>query len=207
MARYCRIKVVFAILEKLEITDSYHGKKIWHSQVAPGSFGKLKELRIAFCGAVETVFPCGVWSNFKRLEVLSVQYCDSLQEIYQVQEEINVEETNVVAVFEFTELHIQGLHNLKHIWNKDPQQGVAFPHLRSVKVSNCKVLKDLFSASIGKGPLQLEDINIKNCCMMEEIIKSEVAGEAISNLISFPSLISIDLLKLPTLSKFLFRKL
>ncbi|KAF2287595.1 hypothetical protein GH714_001446 [Hevea brasiliensis] len=178
----------------MEIFGSYHTKKLWHNQVAPGSFDELKKLTIANCKALETVFPQGVWSNFKTLEVLSVANCDSLQEIYQVQEESIVEETNLVVDFELRELHREGLHS---------HQGVAFHHLRSVKVSNCKVLKDLIPASIAcKGLLQLREINVEYCYMMEEIIKLEAAEEATSNLISFPSLISIDLLELPTLSSF-----
>ncbi|KAJ9180030.1 hypothetical protein P3X46_008333 [Hevea brasiliensis] len=186
--------IAFPTLEEMEILGSYRTKKLWHNQVTPGSFDELKKLTIANCKALETVFPYGVWSNFKTLEVLSVADCDSLQEIYQVQEESIVEETNLVVDFELRELHREGLHS---------HQGVAFHHLRSVKVSNCKVLKDLIPASIAcKGLLQLREINVEYCYMMEEIIKLEAAEEATSNLISFPSLISIDLLKLPTLSSF-----
>lgn len=84
----------------------------------------------------------------------------------------------------------------------------SFGKLRLLEVSYCDQLKNLFSFSVAKGLLQLKDIQVTNCKMMEEMVtcKGEddtlnVDNEVIGS-IEFPQLCSLRLERLPMLMQF-----
>ncbi|KAF2294530.1 hypothetical protein GH714_012276 [Hevea brasiliensis] len=143
-----------------------------------------------------TVFPSNVLERFQRLEELNVRNCNSLQEIYQL------EGSNVIEAFELRKLSIQSLPSLKHVWRKDPQGVFTFQNLKSVEVSNCDVLKNLFPASIAESLLQLENLTIIKCGVEEIVAKPEDVEPAPYYCFKFPQLTSLKLIELSELRSF-----
>ena len=67
----------------------------------------------------------------------------------------------------------------------------------------CKCLKNVFSLSIARGLVQLQELNIESCEDMEEIFHKEGEDEkALIDKIMFPQLTSIKLGSLPRLIGF-----
>ncbi|KAF2294527.1 hypothetical protein GH714_012240 [Hevea brasiliensis] len=188
--------VAFSNLENLNLREMNDMKSIWHSQFAADSFCKLKSLKISDCWKLMTVFPSNVLERFQRLEELNVRNCNSLQEIYQL------EGSNVIEAFELRKLSIQSLPSLKHVWRKDPQGVFTFQNLKSVEVSNCDVLKNLFPASIAESLLQLENLTIIKCGVEEIVAKPEDVEPAPYYCFKFPQLTSLKLIELSELRSF-----
>ncbi|XP_058007404.1 uncharacterized protein LOC110653611 isoform X2 [Hevea brasiliensis] len=188
--------VAFSNLENLNLREMNDMKSIWHSQFAADSFCKLKSLKISDCWKLMTVFPSNVLERFQRLEELNVRNCNSLQEIYQL------EGSNVIEAFELRKLSIQSLPSLKHVWRKDPQGVFTFQNLKSVEVSNCDVLKNLFPASIAESLLQLEKLTIIKCGVEEIVAKPEDVEPAPYYCFKFPQLTSLKLIELSELRSF-----
>ncbi|KAF2294483.1 hypothetical protein GH714_011830 [Hevea brasiliensis] len=134
--------------------------------------------------------------RFQRLEKLNVDNCFSLQEIYQL------EGFNVIEAFELRKLSIKSLPSLKHVWRKDPQGVFTFQNLKSVEVSNCDVLKNLFPASIAESLLQLENLTIIECGVEEIVAKPEDVEPAPYYCFKFPQLTSLKLIELSELRSF-----
>ncbi|KAF2294561.1 hypothetical protein GH714_012603 [Hevea brasiliensis] len=183
--------IAFSNLEKLSLSKIYEMKSIWHSQLAANSFCKLKSLGIYNCSKLRTVFPSNVLERFQRLEELKVYNCISLQEIYQL------EGFNVIEAFELRKLSIQSLPSLKHVWRKDPQGVFTFQNLKSVEVSNCDVLKNLFPASVAEGLF-----SIRECGVEEIVAKPEDVEPAPYYCFKFPQLTSLELIELSELRSF-----
>jgi hypothetical protein len=57
-----------------------------------------------------------------------------------------------------------------HIWKKGPERIMGFGNLRSLKVEGCNNLTYLFSPSIAKLLVMLEEIEVMKCQKIEEIL-------------------------------------
>ena len=68
-------------LEELSIALMRNLRKIWHHQLASGSFSKLKVLHVEYCDELLNIFPSSMMRSLKKLEHLSVIECESLKEI------------------------------------------------------------------------------------------------------------------------------
>ena len=63
---------------------------------------------------------------------------------------------------------------MKHVWSKDPKEYfITFQKLEKVIISTCPILENLFPASIAKGLLQLELLEVEHCHEMKEISAKE----------------------------------
>ena len=168
-------------------------ERIWDSQLAEGSFCKLQAMSIYNCCNLQNVFASNDLERFKRLKMLSLGDCRSLTEIYQCQE-LSDEETSRVREFDLECLRMDGLKKLANIWSKDPQI-FTFPKLSCVYVRDCEVLRYLFPASIAKGLLLLEELELRSCGIEEIVAKAEGADSAPSFV--FPLLTNLTLEILP----------
>ncbi|KAK2640660.1 hypothetical protein Ddye_028455 [Dipteronia dyeriana] len=143
------------------------------------------------------------FKHLPMLESLTVDECNSLEEIFDLQKE-NFEESYSTAVTsQLQQLCISRLPKLKHLWNiKDPQAELSFNSLEQVNVSDCQILKDIFPASIARSLSQLEKLDVQNCEQVEEIVAMEVEAKAAATIFDFPRVTSIRLYNLPRLRTF-----
>jgi disease resistance protein RPS2 len=74
-------------------------------------------------------------------------------------------------------LSLDNLNKLEKICNSQPV-AESFSNLRILKVESCPMLKNLFSLHMERGLLQLEEISIIDCKIMEVIVAEESGGQA-----------------------------
>ncbi|RXI04284.1 hypothetical protein DVH24_038558 [Malus domestica] len=139
-----------------------------------------------------------------NLENLQVSSCASLEVIFQVKGPRH--EENIHSVEAFNELRTLGLHylpSLTSIWETGTSQpmftGGSFGNLKSLDVGHCNQLKYLFSSSIAKLLVSIEDIEVQNCEQIEEIVDAE---EETDEIIALPKLNSLKLGNLSNLKYF-----
>ncbi|XP_031253827.1 uncharacterized protein LOC116111818 [Pistacia vera] len=133
------------------------------------------------CLDTSIAIPFNVLCNLKNLETLEIRSCDSLKEVFDTQGQLNADG-----------------HTLK----ESHQEVLDFKNLKSCKVHNCCNLRRIFTPSIILGLVQLQEIEVKNCALMEEIILKEEEKEADIEKIMIPQLNSIILESLPNLTSF-----
>ena len=147
-----------------------------------------------------SLFPSDLIECLKNLESVDLKWCGSIEVIFQL-EELNVEESHVAPVLDqLQELHLNGLSKLMHIWKKGPKRIMGFGNLRLLKVENCNNLTNLFSPSIGKLLVMLEEIKVIGCEKIEELLA--IAKQEEEEEVLFYKVNSIWLEDLPNLQCF-----
>ncbi|XP_011023690.1 PREDICTED: probable disease resistance protein At4g27220 [Populus euphratica] len=109
--------------------------------------------------------------GFPRLKHLHIQ--NSLEIRYIVDSTM----LSPSIAFPFLEsLSLDNLNKLEKICNGQPV-AESFSNLRILKVESCPMLKNLFSLHMERGLLQLEEISIIDCKIMEVIVAEESGDE------------------------------
>ena len=170
---------------------------IWHDQLKPGSFCKLKELYITQCQSLEKIFLPNTLRTLRSLEELRISNCQSTEEVFAMQG-IDVQDTDHTVQLKY--LDLQSLQNLKYIWSLDCRAIFRFKNLCEVKVGDCNSLKSLFPASVAKYLEQLTRLEIYQCGV-EEVVEKEESETSESNF-AFPRLTFLRLEQLPELRSF-----
>ncbi|XP_037496115.1 uncharacterized protein LOC105647848 [Jatropha curcas] len=155
-------------------------KMIWNDELWEDSFCRLKVLEVKHGKELLKVFPSKQLLRFKNLEILMVNDCNLVEEVFDLQVLMKIqEETDVVATTQtqLRFLNITGLPNLKNVWNGDPSGILSFRYVQNVYAWNCPNLKELFPFSIAQCLPQLELLDIDGCGM-EEIVAKEERAEA-----------------------------
>ncbi|KAF2290913.1 hypothetical protein GH714_016611 [Hevea brasiliensis] len=139
----------------------------------------------------------------QKLEKLSVRGCGSLMEIFDF-EGVNADDGNVVTLSHLEEVWLSHLPKLVHIFNKIPKNVIGFQKLRKLNVYDCNSLRNILSVAVAKCLVQLQELDIRRCHMLEEIIvpKEDEKEEASNDIIVFPELKSLKLDQLPSLKNF-----
>ncbi|XP_030924603.1 probable disease resistance protein At4g27220 [Quercus lobata] len=146
-------------------------------------------------------FPSHLIESLKNLKTIELSSCDSLEVIFQL-EELNFEESHVESVLDqLRKLNLYNLPNLMHIWKKGPEIIMGFKNLRLLEVSGCKSLTYLFSPSIAKLLVMLEEIRVTSCKKIEEILQ-RAREEKEEKEVLFHKVNSILLRDLPNLKCF-----
>ncbi|KAK6151378.1 hypothetical protein DH2020_014013 [Rehmannia glutinosa] len=177
-----------------------HGSQNAVDELIPEGFKLLKQLQIGHCSKMEYLvdgthqvlttngfFPC--------LESLCLEDLPVFMEIFRCQLPVGL----------FGELRNLKLHRLPALLHvcRSPTQSVSFSNLRSLHVSHCPKLRSLLSLSVAQDLMQLEEIKIEYCEMMEEIFSEERCDDGkISNRILFSKLNYLELDTLPNLTSF-----
>ena len=167
---------------------------------------KLKDQRASVIDKpleIWSFFPSNMIECLKNLEVIELEGCLSIEAIFQL-EELNVKENYVAPVLnQLRDLKLDELPKMKHIWKKGPERIIGFGNLRLLKVHDCDSLTYLFSPSIAKLLVMLEEIEVFNCQKIEEILARarEEEGEE-KDIVLFEKVNSIVLDNLPNLGCF-----
>ncbi|KAK6230576.1 hypothetical protein QUC31_002094 [Theobroma cacao] len=128
------------------------------------------------------------------LKICTIDNCNGLESIFS---------SRCASLQTIEILALEYLCNLKMILGESiPLEPGTFSNLKTINISDCEKLKNLFSA---KGVLQnlhnLEEIFVRGCKEMEEIIASEKEGMSTDNNVMFtlPKLKKLTLSYLPEL--------
>ncbi|XP_020414640.1 probable disease resistance protein At4g27220 [Prunus persica] len=129
-----------------------------------------------------------------NLECLEMEDCESLQVIFQPKE------SNYAHKFtKIKRLVLKALPMLIDIWEMGSQQIDGFRNLRWLEVHGCAQMRYLFSPSIVKLLISLEQIKVIDCWMMEEIVAETEAEHAEE--MELPLVNSIMLRNLPNFKR------
>ncbi|XP_050110266.1 uncharacterized protein LOC126589108 [Malus sylvestris] len=139
-----------------------------------------------------------------NLENLTVSDCNSMEVIFQLKGPKHEESSHSIEAFnKLSSLRLDRLPGLTRVWEMGSSQpmltGSSFGNLKSLEVGFCNQLKYLFSSSIVKLLVSIEDIEVHNCEKMEEIVAAE---EETDETITLPKVKSIKLESLPKLKYF-----
>ncbi|KEH17591.1 NBS-LRR type disease resistance protein [Medicago truncatula] len=158
-------EVHFLKLEKIILKDMDNLKSIWHRQ-----FKTSKLLEVNNCKKIVVVFPSSVQNTYKELEKLEVTKCALVEEIF----ELNFNENNSEEVkTHLKEVTIDGLSNLKKIWNRNPDGILSFQNLINVQLKHCSNLEYLLPFSVATRCSQLKELDIGCCGNMKQIVAEE----------------------------------
>ncbi|CAL5340469.1 unnamed protein product [Camellia sinensis] len=160
-------------------------------------------------------------NGFEHLTNLSVSYCDGLEFLINKPDEVVLQRAFPFPVLE--NMRLFGLNNFKgiicqgqlqiflpeltHLWMGPPPLKW-LGSLRFVDLFSCDKLESVFSLSMAKNLMQLEKIEISECCMMEVIVSNEGGDHEIAatttdkamNAIELPQLECLDLMEIPKLN-------
>ena len=148
------------------------------------------------------LFSSHIIECFKNLEEIYLWSCDSLEAIFQI-EELPVEKSHVASVLDhLRNLRLSNLPNLMHIWKKGLERIMGFGNLRLLRVYKCDSLTYLFSPSIAKLLVMLEEIEVGKCQKIEEILTRVREEDEEEKDVLFNKVNSIMLIDLPNLKCF-----
>ncbi|RDX65623.1 hypothetical protein CR513_55702, partial [Mucuna pruriens] len=92
-----------------------------------------------------------------------------------------------IMTFPLRRLTLSKLPNLENVWNEDPHGILSMELLQQVSVDNCKCLKNLFPQSVVKDIGKLQNLVVKHCEGLMEIVAEDNVDPKISNLeLMFP---------------------
>ncbi|XP_060673847.1 uncharacterized protein LOC132803985 [Ziziphus jujuba] len=176
-------KVSFPGLEELVIKGVRKLTTLWHTQLDPNSFCKLREIFVEDCQSLIHVLVPRILKRLESsVEVLNISNCDSLEAVF------NVKETDDAL--------------------SSPQSALIFScrNLCEVQIVACRSLKNVFPAIVARNRNleKLQKLKIENCEMLEQIVGEEVGVEveAIMPKFVFPSAKYVLLYNLPHLRNF-----
>ena len=160
-------------------------KKIWHNQLLDNSFSNLEEMKVEYCKELRNVFSFHALQWLPSLRVLTTAYCDSIEEVFDLEGVNFLEDTTVTHL---SYLGFNHLPKLKHIFNKDPHGFLTFPDLDLVEVFGCGRLKNLFPVSLDRNLLYFQKQLIRSrpveeiAGVMPSYVFPEVVFDPVSNL-------------------------
>ncbi|KAI7986631.1 Disease resistance protein [Camellia lanceoleosa] len=192
--------VKLATIENLLIYEMENLREIWPGELQ----AKLREMTVRKCHWLSNIlFPSNSIKGMQNLELLIVEDCRSIEVAFDL-EGLVWEGISDMAFPLLKRVELRYLPKLTHVW-KDNSQGIqGFQNLRSLIVIQCDSLRNLFSYSLAKLLVKLQEIEVTEYGMMESIIANEPNADiaVIPNIITFPQLSSLKLSDLPNLRGF-----
>ncbi|KAL6333007.1 hypothetical protein AAG906_020027 [Vitis piasezkii] len=200
----------FCMLEELILRGLDNLEAVCHGPIPMGSFGNLRILRLEYCERLKYVFSLpaqhGRESAFPQLQHLELSDLPELISFYSTRSSGTQESMTFFsqqAAFPALEsLCVYRLDNLKALWHNQLPAN-SFSKLKGLDVTGCDELLNVFPLSMAKVLVQLEDLQIGYCGVLEAIVANENEDEATS-LFLFPRLTSLSLAILPQLQRFCF---
>ncbi|XP_062016420.1 uncharacterized protein LOC133732843 [Rosa rugosa] len=174
-------KVGLPRLETLIVHDLHKLMTIWHEQLAPDSFCRLKTVDVQRCSSLINIFGASILGRLNVLDALKLRQCQSLRLVFE-HGGINAEEEDDTSITP----------------SKLPEY---CQNLVSVEIDSCESLRNIFPASVARGLQQLRKLSVKNCVRVEEIVAMEGLGMTTPEFV-FPNATSVIFQNLPRLSSF-----
>ncbi|KAK6243167.1 hypothetical protein QUC31_009576, partial [Theobroma cacao] len=110
----------------------------------------------------------------------------------------------------YSNLRLSDTSELMKIWSGNPQEILPFKYLEFLEVHDCSSLRWLFTHSTALSLPRLRTLKVKNCIVMEHIIKEEGPDEQVASfyqgnkILEFPSLEELEVVGCPQMFAFAF---
>ncbi|PWA94335.1 NB-ARC domains-containing protein [Artemisia annua] len=132
----------------------------------------------------------------QNLEILSIEWCNSVEEVCELHNENDAQIATLPCV---RDLNLGKLPLMKHLWwNVGPYAYKSLQNLNSLHIYECDSLIHLFSSNAMKSLVQLQELKVRSCMMLKTIFSNE--GE--DGVIVLPELCSVKIDDLPELLTF-----
>ncbi|KAK3000628.1 hypothetical protein RJ639_020341 [Escallonia herrerae] len=201
-------QVAFPALETIELHDLPKIEAIWDNQCPiEESFSQLKELHVDDCGRLKTIVPFVMLPRLTNLQDIRVFGCASIESDFAWPTGVELFPTEITTLLpELKEMTLTKLPELKQTVLSSKELNdeiVVSPKLTNLWIDNCCKLKNVFSLSAARNLKHLEELEVKNCEGMEEIVAPIGKGrEESDGEIFFPQLKKIMLDDMKNLTKF-----
>ena len=176
-------------------------KEVWHGQLPVNFFYNLNRLVVNEYAYSTLSIPSNLLPFLNNLEELEVRNCDSVEQVFGL-----MERQNAIGVSGYlsklSELHLVDLPRLRLLWNEVPKQSFDLKNLEILKVHSCNKLRYILTHTMCLILVRLQELSVKNCDMLEDIITVGLSGEETIEVILLPLLNSITLESLPSLTNF-----
>ncbi|XP_028773860.1 uncharacterized protein LOC114730919 [Neltuma alba] len=181
---------------------------IEQDKILLGYITRVTELVVEGCEKLLNCVPSNMLHRLQHLKQIKVRECCSLVEIFEsegVQANEEKEHANAMALYEYNlqEMHLCSLPKLMHICKNHGEVVLGFHNLRKLNIGCCDGLRSVFPPSIARTLVQLQELSVYECEMIEEIVTTEEGGESNkAEKIVFPELKWLTLFHLPNLKCF-----
>ncbi|KAM7469283.1 hypothetical protein LguiA_007466 [Lonicera macranthoides] len=198
-------KIAMTSLGDIEIKGANSFIELWHDHFASGFSYGIRKMSARSCNKLLVLFPPHLIQGFRYLEELKIEYCKSLELVFELEELTFGRKHKVVLLKQLAKITLSHLPRMTHIWKKVLKYYDGFHNLTSVQVMDCDSLRYLFSPMIAKCLVRLRKLSIIYCEKMEEVVsecdeESEVQENSV-DMIFFPELDELELKNLPSLMR------
>ncbi|KAL6997800.1 hypothetical protein U1Q18_007925 [Sarracenia purpurea var. burkii] len=193
-------KVTLTNIEELGFHAMENLVEIWPEELQ----AKLRRLDVIDCNKLSNIiFSPNLIECMQNLEILEVRRCQSVEVVFNL-ERLDVGEGHpAIALPCLKELKFDCLPKLTHVWANDSARSQGFQNLTIISVQNCDSLRNLFSPSMAKLLVKLQELEIIECEVMEAIVAHEQEVDGVTrNTIIFPELTDLTLKDLSNLTSF-----
>ncbi|GMP90118.1 hypothetical protein CsSME_00041390 [Camellia sinensis var. sinensis] len=173
-----RVSAPFRNLEELTVCCLANFSEICHGQLPNESFSNLRSVNLSFCPQLRLLFPPSLIRRLVYLQRLELHYCSNLEEIFAMEGKEQI--------------------------GKSLSTSAYLQSLTDVTFCECDRLRNIFSVTIAKGLVQLKQLYVRRCAMVEAVVEDEKGEETVLSIdkIVFPHLYEIHLEKLDSLTCF-----
>ncbi|KAK2360645.1 hypothetical protein QL285_085892 [Trifolium repens] len=158
-------------------------KTVWHYQ-----FGTVTTLEVQNCEKIVAVFPSSMEKSYHNLEMLVVKDCALVEHIFELS---STENSSTESETQLKVITLDQLPKLIKIWSRDPQGILSFYNLQSVSLYDSENMEYLFPFSVATACLHLEELHIKYCRKMKEIVSGKTESTCASPTFEFNQLHTI----------------
>ncbi|GMH27013.1 hypothetical protein Nepgr_028856 [Nepenthes gracilis] len=190
-------KVALPAIKKIYMHHVNGPKEIWGSHLDAGSFNKLESLMVSNVKKDTKVFSLDTIKQMRNLKVLKLSGFQLAEELIERIGFYNDGvENSALLLPQLEKLTMDLFSLLKWI----PWRELALQNLRYLKIWQAEDLTYLFSASVGRRLVNLEELDVGYCRMMEEIVGGESGDtNTVEVNVVFPHLKILRLCVLPAL--------
>ncbi|XP_017985184.1 PREDICTED: probable disease resistance protein At4g27220 isoform X2 [Theobroma cacao] len=190
----------FCNLVILTLTNMICLKELCHGRFPNGFLQKLEILTILECNNLIVAIP-----DLPNIKEVSVEDCAGLEVVFQINGLLHANEENQTSMLSsLTNLELDSLPELKHIW-KGPPHLVKLQSLEVIRIASCDKLASLFPATIAQSLVHLEELHIHDCSELEHIIteaetdNNEIVSNTHLHPLCWPKLRTLDISNCPRL--------
>lgn len=186
-------------MDEMNLFEHHDLQEDWNrGKLKRNWFYSLKTLKLENCENLSCAIPYNILLCLKSLKDLKVHYCNKVEMIFGKK----LDEGTEAISSQLKNLTLEGLSELKHVWDENYQGNHIFQNLQQVSVDNCESLQTLFPVALATTLKKLEELIILDCKNLVSIIGEEGVAAAGKENFEFPCLTSLILYKLPKLSYF-----
>ncbi|KAG5556278.1 hypothetical protein RHGRI_006774 [Rhododendron griersonianum] len=195
-----------------EVAELQNLESLGHVPLSVGSFSKLENMSVYNCNKLLCVFPSQLVPMLRGLQELTVESCDSLEVVFEL-EGLESNESNPEILSQLKFVKLGNLPKLNCISKRDP---VGIKYIQTLEIHNCNSLRYVFAPTMMKSIPQLRELEVSSCEMLSRIVAEENCGmmeevfwkdqqedvHAAANRIEFPKLEVLKLENLQSLMGF-----